>query len=90
MPPKGNSLAAFPTALRISQMGQSRSDMAHELASGTPHYGNAIIGAKQYVSLISQCLYSLENSSEPVLIDKQLQFSWATGISEKPRSSFIR
>ncbi len=90
MPPEGNSLAAFPTALRITQMAQSRTDMAHELASGTPHYGNAIKGAKQYVSLIAQCLHSIENSTEPVLIDKQLNFSWATGLGEKPRSSFIR
>ncbi len=64
--------------------------MAHELASGTPNYANAIAGAKQYVSLIAQCLHSLENSIEPVLIDKQLKFSWATGIGEQPRSSFIR
>ncbi len=90
MPPKGDSLTPFPTALRISQLDKSRNDMAHELASGAPNYANGIAGAKQYVSLIAQCIYSLENSPEPVILDKQLSFTWATGIGENPRSSFIR
>lgn len=43
-----------------SSMEQARDDLAHELASGTPNYTNAVAGAIRYCPLIAHVLRSLE------------------------------
>jgi hypothetical protein len=51
------------TAKAVANMDQSRDDMARELASGNPNYANVVAGAKKYVPLIAQTLFSLEQVS---------------------------
>lgn len=43
-------------------MEQARDDLAHELASGTPNYTNAVAGAVRYCPMIAHVLRSLEKA----------------------------
>lgn len=46
----------------FSSMEQARDDLAHELASGTPNYAQAVAGALRYCPLIAHVLRSLEKA----------------------------
>ncbi|KAG5187524.1 BRO1-like domain-containing protein [Tribonema minus] len=77
------------TAKAIEHMDQAREDMARELASGNPNYQNVVAGARRYVPLIAQTLYSLEQATDPVYLEAPLRFDWASGLGINPRVTWI-
>ncbi|CAM9863696.1 unnamed protein product [Ectocarpus sp. 6 AP-2014] len=84
-----DNLGAEETSKAISSMEQARDDLAHELASGTPNYAQAVAGALRYCPLIAHVLRSLEKANDVVYLNEPLSFTWATGLGERPRQDWI-
>lgn len=57
-------------------MEQARDDLAHELASGTPNYANAVAGAERYCPLIAQVLRSLEQAVRETCVGTRVRRLW--------------
>lgn len=83
------NMGADETQKTISSMEQARDDLAHELASGTPNYNNAVAGALRYCPLIAHVLRSLEQAEDTVYLQEPLSFTWATGLGDNPRTDWV-